>query len=541
MKKPIYKNFWMISLILLTATGCKTDFNTRGMYGRAANHYLYDQLSQQYGGPSYDADIGVYLVYNSSSTSSGTPDPTVTPGGGLGPVTPVGNDGGTTPPGQVPSGTGVVTPVGGTFTGGGSANCMIRKFDIPKNGRNFYTNQFTNTGVARSIAQTQCSVDSQIAASARGVYVTKTGAENRMTYIPISVTGGTLGNLNMTLNGSIGKVDAGDSDYVVATVSRSGNGIYDTLVVIREIFSNRWGVKVPSYEYEVSIPNHNIVDVSIDENHGMLYIATTTSGHGKIIAYNISDSEAFNQDNLNALLMRSQGILPANTMLRSPQGFGNTYGFDDGVGNSIFITTAIPKSIDNFDGLTASLTQDGRIYVIEDLYGDSVSAEDRARLEAQMGTAIENWDYLGTRSGYLGQTVKNTANPYTFPSGLPQRFNDVAIGQNVFYAIADSAIYYFMGDTSLVLNSGVPRFRNLLMGTLRTISINNQENVAMITSERGVKVCHVYGGSFNCGPQSTADLSEDAGAMILGGTVLPKTFTIDPIPQEDISAQKDTE
>lgn len=540
MKKHMqhFPSLVIILTSIMVLGGCRTDFNTRALQGRAANNFLYEQFGQQFGGASYDANIGVYLVYNATTRTSGRPNPqTGNVGDGLGPVNPVG--GGNTPPTQVPSNTGPVTPRGNGFSTGGTQQCMVRKFEIPQNGNNFYTRQFTNTGIARAIGQTQCHPDSQLAVSARGAYVTNTNGGNQITFYSMSLTGGTLIPRYMNMAGSIGAIDAGDTEYVVASVDRNGNGIHDHLVVIREAFTDRMGVAVPAPEYEVQIPNHDIVDLTIDENHGMLYIATRTSGYGKIIAYSLSDTDAFAQDSLLGMLQRTNNVFPANTFLRNG-GFGqqgglnmfgnqNVMGFDDGLGNSVFVTSANFDKIANFDGLTASLLKDGRIFVIEDLYGDSIAPEDRQAYEQQSGQFVsDEWEYLGTRSGFLGASVRNSANPYNLPSTFAQSFTDVEVGNNIFYALADQSIYYFMGDTSLLLNSGVPRSRQLLMGNLNTIDLNNQEQISLITSDQGVKVCHVYGGSFNCGPSSTADLSEENQSLILDGKIMPNTWTIDP-------------
>ncbi|MCB1197988.1 MAG: hypothetical protein KDK51_06405 [Deltaproteobacteria bacterium] len=547
-RKTTYTSAILLVIGTLSLTGCKTDLGTgRGLYGQGAGNAIYGQIDRQFGGASYDANIGIYLAYNTTSRTSGVQS--VNPnlaGPGTSPVTPVGQTGGGTPYNQIPGQNSVVSQAGTNFGAGGTQPCMVRRFDIPKGGRNFYINQFTNTGAARSIAQVACSQDSRVALSARGVYVTRSGEMGRdITYIPLSIGGGTLGRMYMNLTGTVGVIDAGDTDYVVASLAKSGN-IFDTLVVMRESYQDRFGRMVPSVQYEVPLPGHNIVDLAIDEDHGMLYIATQFNGNfGKTIAYNISDSDAFAQDNLMSVIARSQSILPPNTYLglnsqmRNPYGMGQSiYAFNDHTGNSIFITTAPPRRISNFDGLTATLTTDGRIFVIEDYYADSVPPETLKQIEEQTGAQYHEWDYLGSKSGYLWTNVQNTSSPYTQPGGhIVQRFNDVAVGNNVFYAVGDNSVNYFMGDISLILNSNVPRQRNLSMGTLRYININNQENLAMIIGDNGVKICRINAGSLDCGPSSTADLFEN-NAPIVDGGIMPKTFTVDP-GAEEITTDKD--
>lgn len=545
-KTQSYKSILILAIGVLSLTGCKTDFGNRNLYGRGPDHLLYNQLSQQFGGASYNADVGAYLVYNTTRPTSSPPQ--VNPSAsapGLDVVSPVDpNATGSTPADQIPGQGGVVTPYGSNFAGtGGMTNCAIRIFNIPEGGRNFITNSFAQTGVARTIGTPLCSPQSKIAVSARAVIVGGTGQNgNNIYYAPVSLNGGTLGHTEIPFSGTVGAIDAGDSQYFVASIAPDGR-TYDTLAVLREAYVDRLGRSVPDVEYEVQLVGHEITDLSIDENHGMLYIATTFQGNfGKIIAYNLSDSDAFAQDNLVNVLQRSQAIMPQNTFLRQPFGQQQSaYAFDDGLGNSIFIMGSPPKSISNFDGLTAALTADGRIYVIEDMYGDSVPQQTREQLEQQWGTSIGDWDYLGSRSGYLWNSVRNTGSQHMFPGQLSQRYTDVAVGNNIFYAIGGDAVYYFMGDTGLILNSSVPRHRKFLMGNLNTISLNNQENIALITSQTGVKVCHVFGGNLNCGPSSNADLTEEANAAVLGGRIMPKTFTIERQPAEDITAEKENE
>ena len=517
--------------------GCRNDVGNRGLYGRSADHSLYGQLGRDFGGASYNADIGFYLAYNTTARrSTGTPVATDLARNNTGPggtVTPVGNANNPngTPINEIPGQGNVVSQAGTGFGTGGTAACMLRKFEIPRDGRNFYTNQFTNTGVASAIQQFTCASDSHIAVSAKAAMVTKTGADGRnLTYVPISIGGGTLGATHMRFDGTLGAIDAGDSDYIVAALARD-DVHFDTLVVMREAFKDRYGRTIPGIEYEAQLPGHEIVDLKIDENQGMLFIATRFQGNfGKIIAYNLSDADALRTDSLSSIVARSQGGLPANTYQRNPYNQPNHafHAFDAGQGNSVFTMTVPPKSMANFDGLTATLTADGRIFLIEDIHGANLSQNQRAQMEQYTGTSVDPLAYYGSRSGFLWDNVKNTRTAQTSPGSFTQRYNDVAVGNNVFYAIADSSVYFSLGGRDNIVQSSVPRERNLLMGELTTISLNNQENLALITSRQGAKVCHVYGNSLNCGPSSSADLTERAGATILGGAIMPRTFNIEP-------------
>lgn len=530
-------------LAVFAATGCRTDFDRRSMYGNTGMHNQFSQFGGPFGGATYDANIGIYLVYNTTSRSSGVPDPIGGPAtggvggvGGAGGVATPFDGGGATSPNEVPSAGGVVTPYGTTAVGG-VAPCVIRRFDVPQNGRGFVsTGQFSNTGMARTIGAFQCTPQSRIATTTKGVYITNTGAAgNLVTYVPLSLTGGTLGSFVLSFDGQIGVIDGGDSDYILAAYAQ-GSGKEDTMVVIREGSIDNLGRTRPEPLYEVQFPNHSIKDIVIDEDHGMAYIALEVpGGWGKIIAYNIADSDAFSQNHLSAILGRTMSVMPPNTLTRNPMQMNN-FGFDLGEGTSVFLTSSAPETIKNFDGLTAARVKDGRIFVIQDIYGADLDPTTREQFQAT-GMSVEGIDYMGTRSGYLWTTVQNSANQATFPGARPQ-YTDIAVGDNIFYALAGNSVYYFMGDSSMLLHSGVPRHRSLMMGALNTIEIDNQSNVALITSHRGVKVCHVNGGSLMCGPGSTADLTEEAGAMVLDGRMLPKTFTITNQNVLDMNAQK---